>query len=282
MCEKCIQRPITNQAPSASTERHSRPRGHFRPPPGQFGRVPSWLLRHRGVKARALQVYALLAAEHANRHDHTCYPSRRTIAIALGVSRSTVDVALAQLKAAGAITVQHRRDAAGDPTSNLYTLLQTAPEPPDDAAGIPKSRASGVPVNPAQNQNQGNTSTSGNSSARCAPTPPPLAAVPKRRPRPLEPSTIAQVRLAIWYTFADPSCPDNDPDVADAVRQLLKARGSTSAEDGIRAQIDAVRFRRRQLSASYHPGATWRQAGPSRPRQRVAPPANRWQPVARL
>ena len=261
---KCIQEPINTQAPFSST----KPR--HKAVTGQFGRVPLWLVRHPQVKTRAIQVYALLAAKHADRQTGTCYPSRQTLANALGVARSTIDVALAQLKSAGAITVQHRKTAAGDWTSNLYRLVTD--EPP---TRLPENRDTSLPINQSQNQNPGNQITSRESSAPSAP--PPLAAeksggVPHpNRPhsRRLELATVGQLRKAIWDTLDRPDVPDNDVDLADAVRQLMKTRGSTSAEDSIRRQIEAVYAQcKRHLTPS----------GAARRRDQ-RPPANRWMPL---
>jgi hypothetical protein len=89
----------------------------------RFAVVPLWLLTNREVKHLAVRLYALLAARYADREDHTCYPSRAALAADLGVARSTIDVALAQLKRVGAVTATQRRNAAGDLTSNLYTII---------------------------------------------------------------------------------------------------------------------------------------------------------------
>lgn len=261
---KCIQNPPDTQAQYSFAK---QPKSASC---GQFGRVPLWLVRHPQVKARALQVYALLAAKHADRDTGTCYPSRRTLALALGVARSTIDIALAQLKAAGAIRVQHRRDAAGDWTTNLYSVLAEEP-----SAGVPKNRDTGVPENKPQNQNPLNQIQSRESSALSAP--PPSAAeksggvVPSkaRHIRPLEPATVGQLRKAIWDVLERPDAPDNAPDLAYDVRALLKARGSTSPEDSIRRQIEAVYA---QCQRSLTP------SGAVRRRERV--PANRWRPIA--
>ena len=79
------------------------------------------------IGAYGVAVYAVLA-QHAKRHVETCYPSIGTIARLLSLSRSTVKKTLRRLEAQGLIAVQPRQDGQGDPTSNLYTLLDPTPE----------------------------------------------------------------------------------------------------------------------------------------------------------
>jgi Helix-turn-helix domain len=73
-----------------------------------------------------LLVYVALA-RYANRRTGACWPSIDRIAHTVQLARSTVKLSLHRLAAAGLITITERRDAAGDPTSHLYTLL--APDP---------------------------------------------------------------------------------------------------------------------------------------------------------
>jgi hypothetical protein len=106
--------------------------------------APLWLVMDRTVKAFAIRHYVLLAAKYADRDDNTCFPSRGALADDLGVARSTIDVALAQLKAAWAITVEQRRNASGDLTSSIYTLIF---DDPSTAATSRKRRRGGRPEN---------------------------------------------------------------------------------------------------------------------------------------
>lgn len=85
---------------------------------GQFAIVPAYLV---AASAADLKVYLVLAL-HVDYDTGVCWPSRQTIATEAGVSLSTVKRSLARLAQIGAIEIEHRRDAAGDSTSNLYRL----------------------------------------------------------------------------------------------------------------------------------------------------------------
>jgi DNA-binding MarR family transcriptional regulator len=71
-------------------------------------------------------VYVALA-RYANRTTGECWPAIDRIARTLQLARSTVKVYLRRLEQAGLIAITERRDAAGDPTSHLYTLLDPSP-----------------------------------------------------------------------------------------------------------------------------------------------------------
>ncbi len=91
---------------------------------GRFAIVPLWLIMNSSVGALAIRLFALLAAKYADRDDATCWPSRRALAIDLEIAAlSTIDLALGQLKQAGALVVKQQHDAVGDLTSSLYTLI---------------------------------------------------------------------------------------------------------------------------------------------------------------
>ena len=114
--------------------------------------VPVWLLGTAGVGARELQVYLVLA-EHADNETGEAWPSRRRIAERCGVaSVRTVDAALDRLVAVGALRVARRRDARGDWTTSLYTVLRARPgvvQPvaPGGAADCTTGRAAGCTSN---------------------------------------------------------------------------------------------------------------------------------------
>ena len=78
------------------------------------------------IGAIGVAIYAVLA-RFANRTTGECWPSIERIARTLDLARSTVKVYLHKLKDAGLIDIIERQDAAGDPTSNLYTLLDPSP-----------------------------------------------------------------------------------------------------------------------------------------------------------
>ncbi len=130
---------------------------------GKHALVPLWLLKS-GVSATGIKLYAVMDAIWADNETGELYPNRRTLAENLGVkSTSTVDLALADLQRVGAITVHHRVDVMGDPTSNLYTihhvqktatpLAENCPTPPlpknrytpTEKSGYPKKSGEGSP-----------------------------------------------------------------------------------------------------------------------------------------
>jgi hypothetical protein len=127
--------------------------------------VPKWLLTTSGVGARELQVYLVLAG-FADVETAQAWPSRRTLAAACGVaSVRTVDAAVERLVAAGALRVTRRRDAQGDYTSSVYTLLRVAPggateratgvaqrAAPGGAAGCATGRAASCTENEVQKE----------------------------------------------------------------------------------------------------------------------------------
>ena len=85
-----------------------------------FAQIPEWVL-YSEISAQAVRLYAVLH-RYADK-DGTAFPSRATLAKRLGMkSPKTVDAALIELQSIGAVTVEHRHDAAGDMTSNLYTV----------------------------------------------------------------------------------------------------------------------------------------------------------------
>jgi hypothetical protein len=78
------------------------------------------------IGAIGVAIYAVLA-RFANRQTGECWPAIGRIARTLDLARSTVKVYLHKLKDAGIIDIIEREDEAGDPTSNLYTLLDPSP-----------------------------------------------------------------------------------------------------------------------------------------------------------
>src|SRR5262245_18737212 len=92
--------------------------------PGQFFSVANDLIdvHAKTIGAAGVMVYMALA-RHMNHKSGTCHPSIGTLERVLGLARATIKAALRKLVSAGLITITERRDAAGDPTSHLYTLL---------------------------------------------------------------------------------------------------------------------------------------------------------------
>jgi hypothetical protein len=104
---------------------------------GRYGIVPEWLID--SVSGKAIRLFAKLAAAYADR-EGVCWPSRSRLAQDLKASLKTVDRALQELQAAGALEVVARWDAEGDRTSNLYRLHFARPDL-DEAGGSVKTDA---------------------------------------------------------------------------------------------------------------------------------------------
>ena len=83
--------------------------------------VPDWVLM-LPISATSLRVYCVLR-RHADARTGECFPTRRTVATKARCSVASVDRSIKQLVANGAITSVQRKNKAGDPTSNLYTIL---------------------------------------------------------------------------------------------------------------------------------------------------------------
>lgn len=84
----------------------------------QFAIIPDYLIE---ASPAALRVYFYLALR-ADHKTGQCWPSQATIGNALEISDRTVRRALQILVDMGAIEVDRRFNAAGDQTSNMYTL----------------------------------------------------------------------------------------------------------------------------------------------------------------
>jgi hypothetical protein len=80
----------------------------------------------RHIGAIGIAIYNVLA-RYANRKTGECWPAIGRIASILQLARSTVKVYLRKLEEVGLIAITERQDEAGDPTSNLYTLLDPSP-----------------------------------------------------------------------------------------------------------------------------------------------------------
>ena len=87
----------------------------------KFEMVPHWVMDHPNVSLRGLQVYLFLR-RYADYETGQAWPSRKTLATEIGVSVSTLDDAIANLRTIGAVTVTERFGERGQ-QSNLYTVL---------------------------------------------------------------------------------------------------------------------------------------------------------------
>ena len=90
--------------------------------------------------AYAVAVYGILRAK-ADMRDHRCWPSHRTIAEESGVSERKVRAVLAELRDAGWIGWEQRKNSGGDLSSNVYTVHGTPRRGTASRAEPPASRA---------------------------------------------------------------------------------------------------------------------------------------------
>jgi hypothetical protein len=79
------------------------------------------------IGAIGIAIYNVLA-RHADRVTGACYPSIRLIAKKLALGRTTVKKYLRILLNHSLIAISSRLSDEGDPTSNLYVLLDPSPE----------------------------------------------------------------------------------------------------------------------------------------------------------
>ncbi|WP_405763809.1 helix-turn-helix domain-containing protein (plasmid) [Streptomyces sp. NBC_01420] len=85
--------------------------------------TPLWVI----VRCRKeVWLYDFLRARYGGLN--TAFPGIRKVADEMGVSRRTVEVTLARLKAAGAVEVVNRYREDGGQTSNEYRTYFTPPE----------------------------------------------------------------------------------------------------------------------------------------------------------
>lgn len=87
---------------------------------GYFAQIPEWVLDAE-ISDRAVRLYCALW-RHADKADRTCFPTRAKLADRIRCSESSLDRAMKELAAIGAVIITRRRTPEGDPTSNLYTL----------------------------------------------------------------------------------------------------------------------------------------------------------------
>jgi hypothetical protein len=100
----------------------------FQPRPNTY-RVDNIIVDEYAEKIGAIGVaiYNVLA-RHADRQTGICYPSIGTIAKKLKLGRTTVKKYLRILLKYSLIAISARLSDEGDPTSNLYMLLDPSPE----------------------------------------------------------------------------------------------------------------------------------------------------------
>ena len=90
-----------------------------------FAQIPEWVL-YAPITAVAVRLYCVLH-RYADK-EGKAFPSRKTLAGRMGLkSPKSIDAALKELVAVGAVTFEHRLNDKGDQTSNLYTVRFAPP-----------------------------------------------------------------------------------------------------------------------------------------------------------
>ena len=108
-----------------------------------FAIIPEWVLQ-ADISANAVRLYGILN-RFANGNGRA-WPSRNTLADLMRVSKGTIDRAKTELVDIGALLVEQRTNPAGDPSSNLYTLLIRPFESSQVMKGIPMGGYRGSPT----------------------------------------------------------------------------------------------------------------------------------------
>lgn len=89
-----------------------------------FSIIPEWVL-YADITATAVRLYASLQ-RYADKETGACHPSRATLASKCNCTVKSIDRALAELIAIGAVIKKHRISSNGDMTSNQYTVITSA------------------------------------------------------------------------------------------------------------------------------------------------------------
>ena len=89
-----------------------------------FSIIPEWVL-YADITATAVRLYATLQ-RYADKDSGECHPSRATLATKCNCTVKSIDRALAELIAIGAVTKKQRISPNGDMTSNQYRVITNA------------------------------------------------------------------------------------------------------------------------------------------------------------
>lgn len=178
---------------------------------GPFVVIPVWVL-DLPISHLALRLYAAHVdyADRSGAHYH----GRKALAERLGCSVQAIDDGHKALVAHRALEIQARRDAAGDPASNLYVIRrtrpgvakqETLPSQAGAATGSQAGDATGSQAGDARtrstasrslNQNAGGRATDVDGAPVEEPTPPPSLTLPpfSERQRELNLARVRQIR----------------------------------------------------------------------------------------
>lgn len=127
-----------------------------------FAIIPEWVLQ-ADISANAVRLYGILN-RFANGNGRA-WPSRNTLADLMRVSKGTIDRAKTELVDIGALLVEQRTNPAGDPSSNLYTLLIRPFESSQVMKGSPMTGYRGSPMDDDLNRVNMKQSQSGKSAS---------------------------------------------------------------------------------------------------------------------
>jgi hypothetical protein len=83
--------------------------------------IPEWVL-YSDITATAVRLYGTLQ-RYADKETGACHPSRATLAAKCNCTVKSIDRALAELIAIGAVRKKQRISSNGDMTSNQYTVI---------------------------------------------------------------------------------------------------------------------------------------------------------------
>jgi hypothetical protein len=229
---------------------------------GRYAIIPAWAVEDRRLGNAALRVICCIGT-YADR-DGRAYPSVRTIAARLGLSRSTVTGHLKELAHLGHLEIRRRARHDGGNAANEYRLLfgsaplrgrtegqateRESSPPQADAPALPLSAQPTIPVGP------GPTTPVG-------PEPATIKNVPKERthsrPTEIDPETAGQFET-FWQAYPHRG-PHDDPKkpalklFAEAVRRGVKAATIIREAENYAAYV-----RRNRTDPRYIPQAkTW-------------------------
>jgi hypothetical protein len=85
-----------------------------------FAQIPEWIL-DADISAQAVRLYCVLN-RHANK-NHIAFPGRKSLSSRVRCSKATIDRAMKELQAIGAVEVTHRREPGSkELDTNAYLL----------------------------------------------------------------------------------------------------------------------------------------------------------------
>lgn len=118
---------------------------------GPFGIIPVWVLE-ADISDRAARVYGILA-RYAGAEGSSTWQGKNKLAETMRCSRTSIDRAISELTAIGAVTYEERYAKNGAQLENGYVVHACPSPPPSEAhplpTGGPPTRASSLPREPS-------------------------------------------------------------------------------------------------------------------------------------